>query len=305
MKKCVLLTGAGGLVGKRLTEDLISKGYHIHALTRSGGMEDMPAVRYFKWDVAKGEIDDSCIDGVDAIIHLAGENISSLPWSPKRRKEILESRTQSIGLIYDLLRGKAHQVKTVVSASATGYYNDRGDEVMTEDKPHAHDFLGRTCVAWEEAVAKGKDFGLRAVSLRSGLVLSTEGGMYPTLRKVINMGAGTVMGTGQQWISWIHLTDAVAAYLFALENDEMEGAYNMVAPEQVRFKTFIHNIALQLGKRIWLPHVPAFFLRAVLGKMSELILSSTRASSEKLLQAGFVFQYPTLEAALKQFEPSR
>lgn len=305
VKKHVLVTGASGLVGKALITALLDGGYTINALSRSDRNDESPRVRFYKWDVAAGEVDAACIAGVEAIIHLAGENIGALPWSNHRKRAILESRTASIGLLYDLLEKKGtHGVKSVISASASGYYSDRGEELMTEDKPPAEDFLGQTCADWERAVNRGRHLGMRTVSLRSGVVLSPNGGVYKKLASMVKMGLGAVPGSGKQWMPWIHIDDAVAMYLFALEHNGIQGVYNMAAPEQVSFSTFVRTMAKQLAKPLWLPNLPAFLLKAVMGQMSEMLLSSTRMSVEKIRNAGFDFNYPKIGVAIKAIADS-
>ncbi|MGK6351243.1 TIGR01777 family oxidoreductase [Parapedobacter sp. DT-150] len=299
MNKRVLVTGASGLIGRALMPVLVERGYFVNALSRTKRVSDLSGVQFFEWDVSADQVDPACLDGVTAIIHLAGENIGALPWSNKRKQLILASRTEPIELLYRLLKQQAAPpVKAVISASATGYYNDRGDEWMTEDKPPANDFLGQTCAAWERAVSRGRDMGLRTVSLRSGVVLSAEGGIYRKFADLIKRGLGIVPGTGNQWMPWIHIDDVVSLYLFALEHNGIHGVYNMSAPEQISFSTFVRAIAKQQG-RSWLPKVPAFMLKTILGQMSELLLSSTRVSTEKIRNTGFQFSYPTFEGALE------
>lgn len=299
IQKRVLITGASGLVGRKLVETLVSLNYQVNALSRTKQHTTLSSVRFFQWDVSKGEIDAACIDGVEAIVHLAGENIAALPWSNSRKQAILESRTQSIAMLYELLKKtKSHTVNAVVSASASGYYNDRGDELMTEDQPPADDFLGQTCLKWEEAVRKGNELGLRTVSLRSGVVLSHDGGAYRKLANMVKKGMAAVPGSGKQWMPWVHITDAVSMYIFALEHMGIHGVYNLVTPDQATFSTFVRKVAAHLGKSVWLPNIPAFLLKALLGQMSELFLNSTRMSAEKIINAGFQFQYPDLEGAL-------
>ncbi|WP_257667092.1 TIGR01777 family oxidoreductase [Parapedobacter tibetensis] len=300
MQKSVLVTGASGLIGQELVTALVNRNYSVKVLSRHKQQAESPSVQFYEWDVSKGEVDMACVDGVEAVIHLAGENIGALPWSNSRKRTILESRTKSIALIYDLLKKNPnHNVKTVVSASASGYYNDRGDELMTEDKAPKNDFLGQTCLKWEQAVSQGKDLRLRTVSLRSGMVLSANGGVYRKLANMVRKGLGAVPGTGKQWMPWIHIDDTVAMYIFALEHNGIAGAYNMAAPEQITFSTFVGTMAKHLGKPIWLPHIPKFLLKTVMGQMSEMLLSSTRVSSEKIRNAGFQFRYPTIAEALE------
>jgi len=293
----ILISGATGLIGETLIKTLLDKGYIIHALVRKP-QTDAQNIHYFTWNVEEGIIDKTCIEEVDAIIHLAGANIAKKPWSRKVRSNILKSRTDSIALIYSLLSSGSHQVQTVVSASATGYYGNRGEELLTEEKSPADDFLGQTCLAWEQAVANGKSYGLRTVSLRCGMVLTKEGGALPALTKPINLGLGTTFGNGKQYVPWIHLMDVIAMYVFALEHPGLSGSYNMVAPQIVTNQQLNREIAKKLGKALWLPPIPAFVLRGVLGKMSALVLDSTKVSAERIINAGFKFKYPNLSEAL-------
>jgi len=297
-QQTVLITGASGMVGTELVTPLIQRGYRIHALTRKLPSE-AHQVAYFTWDVEKQIIDEACIKGVGAIIHLAGENIGKKPWSKRVRNQILKSRTDSIDLLYQLLATVDHQVRCVISASATGYYGNRRDELLHEDRVPADDFLGSTCFAWEMAVAKGRSLGLRTVSLRSGVVFASNKGTLPKLAAPIKLGLGAALGNGKQYIPWIHMADVVNMYIYALEHPELHGVYNMVAPETITNKQLNQQLAKVLHKPLWLPPIPAFALKTILGKMSELLLDSTKVSPDKIIQAGFKFQYPTTDAALK------
>ncbi|MFC0317781.1 TIGR01777 family oxidoreductase [Olivibacter oleidegradans] len=296
--KRILITGASGMVGEHLTAALTKKGYIVHALVRKP-QRDSEQVKYFTWNVEEGIIDKTCIEEVDAIVHLAGENIGKRPWSKNVRTKILKSRTDSIGLIYKLLSTGNHQVKQVVSASGTGYYGNKRDELLSEDRVPADDFLGQTCFAWEMAVAKGRSLGLRTVSLRCGVVFAKEGGALSKIAAPIKLGLGATLGSGKQYIPWIHIQDAVNMYIYALEHPGLQGVYNMVAPEPVTNKQLNQQIAKILGKPLWLPPVPAFVLKSIMGKMSELLLDSAKVSPDKILNAGFRFTYPTIETALK------
>lgn len=297
MKK-ILITGASGMVGEHLTTALTKKGYIVHALVRKA-RPDTEQVKHFTWDVEKGIIDKTCIEEVDAIVHLAGENIGKKPWSKNIRTKILKSRTDSIALVYKLLSTVDHQVKQVVSASGTGYYGDKRDELLNEDRVPSDDFLGQTCFAWEMAVAKGRSLGLRTVSLRCGVVFTKKGGALSKLSAPIKLGLGATLGNGKQYIPWIHIEDAVNMYIYALEHPGLHGVYNMVAPEPITNKQLNQQIAKILGKPLWLPPVPAFVLKSIMGKMSELLLDSARVSADKIVNAGFRFTYPTVEAALE------
>lgn len=286
------------MLGKQLTNALFEKGYSVSHLSRKQG--DDGRVKTYLWDIQKGTIDENCIDGIDTIIHLAGSGIADGRWTDERKKEIVESRTKSIGLIYELLKRKPNQVKSIISASGTGYYSDRGDELMYEDNDAARDFLGTCCIEWEKAVDEGEQLGLRVVKFRTGVVLDKDGGALPQLALPIKLGAGSPLGNGKQWISWIHHEDVVNMYLYGIEQADLKGAYNMVAPIAVTNAQLTKAVAKQLNRPLWLPNVPAFALKLLFGETSILVLGSTKASSQKMEQAGFKFKYPEVAAALKE-----
>lgn len=305
MSKTILITGGTGLIGKPLVDHLLQKGHTIHLLSRQEGNDGRPGVKTFVWDVYKRTIDPKCIAGVDAIVHLAGESIAGKPWTKERKKKIIESRTESIGMICDLLRKSTnHPCKTLISASAIGFYSDRGDELMTEKDKANTDFQAQCCIAWERAADEGSNLGLRVVKLRTGIVLAAGGGAYPQLAKPVKMGIGAPLGSGRQWISWIHLDDAVGMYEFALENEDCKGVYNMVAPTPLTNKELTRAIARSYKKPLWAPRVPGFVLRVVLGEMSAVVLASTKVSAEKIQKAGFQFQFPDIGRALEDVKQS-
>lgn len=285
------------MLGKNLTEALLKKGYSVSHLSRKPGKN--PNIATYLWDINKGTIDAGCIRGVDAIVHLAGEAIAEEKWTDARKKQLIESRTKSIALIYDLLKTKPHQVKSVISASGVGYYGDSGNKLMTEDSPPSKDFMGECCVKWEQAVEKGLALELRIVKFRTGVVLSKEGGALPKLAAPIKYNVGSALGNGKQWVSWIHIQDVVDMYLFGIENEQLSGVYNMVAPFPVTNEQLTEAVAKQLQKVLWLPHVPAFVLKLFLGEMSTLVLGSTKVSPNKIERAGFHFKYISLDEALK------
>ncbi|MBE9584877.1 TIGR01777 family protein [Mucilaginibacter sp. JRF] len=293
--KKILLTGGSGGLGRQLTDLLLSKGYTVNVLSRGEGKDKR--VQTFKWDVSKGIIDDVCIDGVDTIIHLAGAGIADERWTDERKKVVIESRTKSIELLYDLLKRKLHQVKAVVSASGTGYYSDRGDELLTEENPPANDFLGHCCVLWEQEVDEGKQLGLRVAKFRTGVVLDKHAGALPRLSAPIKFGFGAALGSGKQWIPWIHWQDVAGIYLYGIEQ-ELEGVYNMVAPNPVTNKQLTKHVAQHLRRPLWLPNVPAFALNLALGEMSTLVLGSTKVAADKIEQAGYIFKFNSIDKAL-------
>ncbi|TWR27392.1 TIGR01777 family protein [Mucilaginibacter pallidiroseus] len=298
MSKSVLITGGSGLLGKELTNALLKKDYIVSHLSRSKG--NTPGVKTFLWNVPKGEIDANCLNGVDTIVHLAGAGIADERWTVKRKKEIIDSRTQSIGLLYRLMRQKPNQVKTVISASGIGYYSDRGDEILAEDATPAHDFMGKCCVAWEKAVDSGKDFGVRIVKYRTGVVLTKDGGALPKLALPVKLAVGSPLGSGRQWVSWIHHHDVLNMYLDGIANQSISGVYNMAAPCPVTNATLTAAVARQLKRPLWAPKVPAFLIKTLFGEMATVVLGSTRTSAQKIEDTGFKFTYPDIAAALKE-----
>jgi len=277
-KKNILITGGSGLIGKLLTNELIKKGYKVSHLNRSPG-KDM-RVKTFLWDVEKGQIDKCCIDEIDTIIHLAGAGIADKRWTEKRKKILIDSRTKSIGLIYDLIKNKKNTVRYIISASAIGYYGNRGDEILTEGSEPGSGFLSTCCVEWENAVDEGEQLGLSVTKFRTGVVLNAKGGALPQMAFPVKIGFGSPLGSGKQWIPWIHWQDVIEMYVYSIENQLTTGVYNMVAPEPVTNKQLTKAVAKQLRRPLWLPKVPAFLLKLLLGKMSVVVLGSTRVSPE-------------------------
>jgi uncharacterized protein (TIGR01777 family) len=297
MQKHILLTGGTGLIGTHLTKALLDKGYIVTHLARKPGNDRK--VKTYLWDIAKGEIDEACINGVDTIVHLAGAGVVDKRWSDERKKEIINSRTKSIGLIYQLLRKKGHTVKTIVSATATGYYGDRGSEVLTEESEAGNDFLAEVCIKWEAAADEGKELGLRVVKFRTGIVLNKEGGALPQLANPVKWGVGSPLGTGKQWMPWIHWRDVVKMYIFGIENEGLSGVYNMTGPNPSTNQQLTKAVAAQLNKPFWAPNVPEFVLKLIMGETRIAVLESDRTSSKKIEDAGFKFDYPELPEALK------
>jgi len=294
--KKILLTGGTGLIGNKLTKLLLQKGYSVNHLSRKAA--DIPGVQTYSWNIDKNNIDERCIEGADIIIHLAGAGIADKRWSDKRKKEIIESRTKSIQLIYSLLAKHGNKVKRVISASAIGYYGDRGDELLTEGNPPNNDFIARCCVEWEASVGEGRLLGLKITKFRTGVVFA-KGGALAKMALPIKLYVGSALGSGREWVPWIHLQDVIDMYLFAIENDSFEGVYNMVAPNPVTNKQLTQAIARQLHKPLWAPKVPAFVLKLLMGEMSTIALASTKVSCEKIEDAGFRFKYDNVADALK------
>ncbi|ADY53082.1 domain of unknown function DUF1731 [Pseudopedobacter saltans DSM 12145] len=296
MIKKILITGGSGFLGTHLTKELLERGYRVNHLSRGERRQILGVTTYF-WNIETGEIDERCLEGVEIIIHLAGAGIGDKRWTDKRKQEIIKSRVDSINLIYHLMDKINHQVETVISASASGYYSDRGDEMMEEPALPKNDFLGNCCHLWEKAVDRGKDFDLRIVKLRTGIILDKEKGAFPKLVVPFKLGVGAPLGNGRQWMSWIHIKDAVGVYMHFIEND-LGGVYNMSSPEPHRNKAFSSLLSKKLHKFLWVPAVPGIVLKIALGEMSTILLGSTKMSVAKLLATGYRFKYPTLNMAL-------
>ncbi len=297
MTKKILITGASGLVGKRLTELLLQKGYQVSHLGRS---KKEGKVSSFVWDINIGVLDPQALEGVDAIIHLAGAGVADKRWTESRKKEILESRTKSTALLFNTLKNRRHTVTAFVSASAIGYYGfSLSDEVFTEDSKSGSDYLAQVTRQWEEEVDKLNALPIRAVKLRIGIVLSEKGGALAEMVKSIKLGVGSSLGTGNQSLTWIHLDDLCEMFIKAIEDSSMNGAYNAVGPEWVTNAEMTKTIAKVLKKPLWLPPVPGFILKIILGEMADLVINGSNISSAKIQKTGFKFKFTMLEEALK------
>lgn len=296
MNKKILITGASGLIGKRLTEMLLKKGYQVAHLSRSKKSGMVPS---FVWDVEAGTIDIASLEGVETIIHLAGAGVADRRWSKSRKEEILESRIKSTQLLFDTLSKNSNQVKNFISASAIGYYGFGQDEVFLEASPFGDDFLAKVTRAWEEEVDKIAALKIRIAKLRIGIVLSDKGGALVEIAKPIRLGFGSPLGNGKQYLSWIHIDDLCALFIYAVETAAMQGAYNAVSGKWATNKEMTQAIAKVLSKPLWLPNVPAFVLKIVVGQMAEIVLNGSKVSAEKVKDAGYSFNYTNLNQTLE------
>lgn len=293
----VLITGGSGLIGKHLCKLLQEKGYEVALLSRSPYIRnDIPV---YTWDPGNNEIDDEALVSADVIIHLAGLNIGEKRWTAQRKRQILESRVQPGELIRKNLEKLQHKPSLFVSSSATGYYGaSTSDRIFLETDPPAGDFLGETCRQWEAAALSISELGIRCVQLRTGIVLTSKGGALSKIALPVKLGVGSALGTGRQYIPWIHIDDLCNLYLKAIEDQTLHGAYNAVAPDHITNLEFTRKLARQLNRPFWFPNIPSLALKLVLGEMSVVVLEGSRVSAEKILAAGFTFQFPDLEGAL-------
>lgn len=289
----VLITGASGLIGTRLTELLLQREYGVSHLSRS----KKQGIKTFVWDVEKGELDPEALQDVDTVIHLAGEGVADKRWTKKRKQQILESRTRSTALLVKHLN-ENQSVKTLICASAIGYYGfNSGDAELNEESPAGNDFLAQVVKQWESQADKIKN--KRLVKIRIGIVLSHNGGAFVEMTRPIRFGFGAPLGTGTQQISWIHIDDLCKMFIYVMEHEQMKGAYNATGPYAVTNKELTQKIAHALHKPLWLPPVPAFVLKMMLGEMADIVLNGSVVSSEKIQQAGFKFKFSDLDSALK------
>ena len=291
----VLIAGASGLLGRALGAFLKTQGHEVLRLVRR------PAVGQTEvaWNPAAGELDPAAIEGVDAIVNLSGENVAGGRWTGVRRNAILRSRVEATCTLVVALQKLQRKPEVFLSASAVGYYGDRGDEVLAEDAGIGHGFLPEVCLAWETHAEGAVRAGVRTVLLRLGVVLTPAGGALAKMLPAFRLGLGGRLGTGRQWMSWVGREDAVGAFYHAMVEPRCRGAMNLVAPEMVTNATFAAALGRVLGRPAMWP-VPAFVLRGLFGEMADAtLLASTRAVPRKLEATGFVFRQPTLEGALR------
>jgi uncharacterized protein (TIGR01777 family) len=296
MKKHILITGATGFIGRKLIDGLIKSGHTVAVLSRKPRV--IKNVKVYLWDVEKQQIDLTALKGVETIIHLAGENIADKKWTKERKQQLIESRTVSTQVLYKAIRATKAPVTTFISASAVGYYGNRGDEILTEDDEAGSDFMATCCKLWEAAVDEGTAFDLRIVKFRIGIVFAKGRGALQSMEKQIRFFAGAPLGSGMQWIPWIHINDIVALFKRAVEDDSLNGTYNACAPFPVTNRTLTKSIATHLDRPVWPINVPEKALKMLLGQMSAVVLNSTNTSAQKLLTAGFQFEYTQLDDAL-------
>lgn len=291
----ILVTGGTGFIGTALCDLLREKGYTVLILSRT--KSDTPNTYY--WNLKEHYIDPEAIIKADYIIHLAGAGIVDKRWTNERKRILIDSRVKTANLLFEKTKELNPNLKGFISASAVGYYGATTSEKnYKENDAPGNDFVSTICIAWEKASNQFRASNIRTVILRTGMVLSKDGGALEKLSQPIKLGVGAALGIGEQYIPWIHLDDLCNMYLEAIENKEIEGVYNAVTPEHITNKSLTKTIANKLKKPLWLPNIPAFVMKLILGEMAVIVLEGSRVSSEKIIATGFKFKYPTIKEAL-------
>lgn len=295
----ILIAGATGLIGRALVLQCLEEKISVNYLTTNKQkLESKEGYNGFYWNPEDGEIDLSAFEGVDAIINLAGSSIAQR-WTKKRRLAIMQSRVETAAFLFSTLQKIPHTVSHYISASGISGYPSSYDRLYYETyEPMATTFLGEVVTRWEASADAFLTLGMKVTKVRTGIVLSEKGGALPKILKPIKMGFGSPLGNGEQWQSWIHERDMAGIYLFLLKNS-LAGVYNATSPNPVTNKKMVQILANHYNKSIWLPNVPEFLLRWLLGDMAAVILESQLVSAEKLIEAGFQFQFVNLEHALE------
>lgn len=295
----VLITGATGLIGKALSGSLGKEGHTVVALSRAPETtQDLPASELHKWDPRSGQFPAQALAGVDAVVHLAGEPIVARRWSEEQKKLIRDSRILTTRTLVDAFRSADGRPAVFVCGSAVGFYGDRGDEQLVETSPPGNGFLSEVCQEWEREASRASELGIRVVQVRTGVVLSADGGALQKMLPPFKLGLGGRLGSGKQWLPWVHIKDIVGIFRHAILTSEVEGPLNGVAPEAATNKEFTSKLAHVLHRPAFLP-VPELALRALMGEMAEALLGSQRVIPAALLASKYQFQYQSLTKALE------
>ena len=294
----ILVAGGTGLIGKHLCKKLKAIGYDVSILSRSRKLINSSSIFY--WNPDNNEIEIESLNNIDYIINLAGANISSQRWTKKRKIQIIDSRVNSGLVILNAIKKHEIKIKAYISASAIGYYGTiTTQNIFIESDAPSVDFLSEVCQKWELTTDKFNELGIRTVKIRTGIVLALDGGALNKMTTPIKQNIGSILGSGNQYMPWIHLEDLCNIYVLALTDKQFSGAINAVAPMHISHKDFTLTIASILNKKIFLPNTPAFLIKLIFGNRSNLILNGSRISSNKIIELGYTFKFPKLEGALK------
>ena len=296
----ILITGGSGFIGEYLCKKLQEKNYQISILTRQKNYDSKKkGIKYYYWDVEKEKIEKNALLEADAIINLVGANVSDKRWTQKRKKIILQSRTKTTEFLFNAIKKYNHYPKVVLSASATGYYGSTiSNQIFKEKDSPSNDFLASVCRQWEQSVNLFETLGIRTVKFRTGIVLSKKGGALEKMLIPVKLNLATAIGCGNQYLPWIHIDDLCNAYIQSIEDTKIKGVYNLVAPEHKINREFIQLMAFVFNKAFWKIKIPNIIFKILLGEMSQMLLTGSRISAEKIILAGIKFKFPTLEKAL-------
>ena len=302
----ILITGATGFLGRRVCEALSQAGHTLIALSRDPhrAKQRVPSLQEaFAWNSLKELPPSRALEGCDAVIHLAGESVAGR-WTDTKKASIRDSRVTGTRNLIETIAKLEARPKVLISASAIGYYGDRGEETLTEESAPGSDFLAQVCRDWEGEAARAENLGIRVVRVRIGLVLGPQGGALQALLPIFQVGLGGPLGSGRQFWSWVHRDDVVGAIRFALEREDLRGPINVTAPQPVRQREFAQILGHVLRRPVVLP-TPAFALKIVLGEFASELLSSKRVLPQRLSQAGYRFRFAELEPALHEILKAR
>ena len=298
MKK-ILIAGGTGFVGKQLIPFLVEKGYSIHVLTRKPSANSSKNIRFFQWEIERQYIDKKAFEGVEILINLTGANIGEKRWTEQRKKEIIDSRINSIDVLHRYISENKFNINTFISSSAVGFYGAvTTDKTFVETSESGNDFLASVCQKWEDAALKFNDLGIRTIILRKGVILGKEGGMVKKLSPLAKLGINVSLGSGKQYLPWIDIRDLVRLYDFILSNTQLKGIFNAVATEQITMSDLSKALLQAFGKKSFLPNAPAFVIRLLFGEMAVMLLEGSKVSNEKLKNTGFYFEFDTIERSL-------
>jgi uncharacterized protein len=291
----VLITGASGLIGTELQKSFAASGDEMLLASRKEPTDD----RHIKWSFDEGFAEPERLEGLDVVVHLAGENVSGLRWTDEKKKAIRDSRVLGTRTVVDALSRLKQKPKVLIASSAIGFYGERGDEEVTESSAAGDNFLAQVCREWEAESRRAEDAGIRTVLLRTGIVLSKDGGALGTMLLPFKLGVGGIVGSGKQWMSWISMDDQVEVINFVIANDNIRGAVNAVGPNPVTNQEFTKTLGDVLYRPTFLP-LPEFAVSMVFGEMGDaLLLASTKVRPSRLEDLGFEFKYPELKAAIE------
>lgn len=294
----ILISGGTGLIGRALSSILISKGHEVRVLSRSPQSNEK--VKSYYWNVEKREIDERAFVGITHLVHLAGEGIADKRWTDKRKQEIIDSRVNSMKLIESFLLKNEIKLKSFVGASAIGFYGMLSSEAIYEERDKGtDDFLSYTCRLWEEAYSRSEEFSERTCIIRTGIVLSSKGGALGKMLPVFKWGIGSAIGSGKQYMPWIHINDVIRIYEEALFNPNFNTVFNAVSSQHINNIDFCKALAKAYHKPFFMPKVPPFLLKILYGEMADMLLTGSRISNQKLLSIGFSFQYTQLKDAFE------